>query len=165
MVAAVIAAHATLLSLLFVGSTARYTLASPHHLVVLVHGLHGSPSSLGNVEAALTREYQERGLLVHAAASNARFPLSIFSTADGVAAGGRRVAGEIADLLAAHPTIDSLSLVALSLGGAWPGCRKRLEFSPHSSKRGSAVGRLSVQGCMHGTPLGCWMLRFQQCSA
>jgi len=51
------------------------------------------------------------GVLVHCAASNVGF------TRDGVAAGGKRLAAEVLRIRAAHPSLESLSLVGNSLGG------------------------------------------------
>ena len=69
--------------------------SEPTHLAVLVHGLHGSPASLARVHQSLVDSFASQGLLVHSAVANAEAPFSIFSTSDGIEAGGRRLAAEV----------------------------------------------------------------------
>ncbi len=56
---------------------------------------------------------------VHAAEANWGSLFSVFSTTDGIAAGGMRVADEVQSVLTLHPHLKSLSFVALSLGGLY----------------------------------------------
>lgn len=102
---------------------ARVPGSCTRHAVFVSHGLLGAPRALQNVADAIAGGQPESGcpLLVHNCAANAgTLPFgSLKSTTDGVAAGGTRLAHEIADVLAAHPDVSHISLVGMSLGGAY----------------------------------------------
>lgn len=96
--------------------------ARPEHLVVLVHGLHGSPNSLRVLGEHLAElpAGRDGSLMVHLASSNFDGYLRLLlTTADGVPAGGKRLADEVLDLKARHPSLRKLSFVGLSLGGLY----------------------------------------------
>lgn len=121
----------------------------------------GSPSSLHHITERL-REVHGTTVLVHAAEANWGTLSSFWSTTDGVAPGGTRLADEITGLLAAHPRIHTLSLVSLSLGGLYSryalavlqerGALDRLTLqnfitlaSPHTGVRGHLNGLYYVR--------------------
>ena len=92
------------------------------HVVVLVHGYMGSPLELGYLETCLQKQAssssirQDTSFFIHSAACNDG------RTSDGIAAGGRRVAAEVNQIL---QRLDpqkreiTLSLVGHSLGGLY----------------------------------------------
>lgn len=99
------------------------------HLVVLVHGIFGSPLEMGNLQTFL--EHQSRGADDNPAQEDTDTTFVIHSTAvnhgrtlDGVAAGGSRIAEEINVWLAATRTQYpqsrlTFSMVGNSLGGLY----------------------------------------------
>lgn len=84
--------------------------AKPSSLIVTAHGLYGGACNLAVLEEAL-RARGGPDVLVHAATCNEG------RTRDGVAAGGRRLADEVREVVRRHPTLTRLSLVGNSLGG------------------------------------------------
>lgn len=94
--------------------------AAPRHLVVVAHGLGGSPGSVRQLADALRAAHGTRGrVLVHASTANFGMATSFFTTVQGVEEGGARLADEIARLAEAHPSLCRLSLVGFSLGGLY----------------------------------------------
>jgi hypothetical protein len=95
----------------------RFTTAlGPTHLIVLQHGLSGTAVDLAFLKERLDALAGARGarVRVHCAASN------VGRTADGVAAGGARLAAEVLEVAAAcGPSLAELSLVGNSLGGIY----------------------------------------------
>lgn len=91
--------------------------APPEHLVILCHGLHGSPGSVQALSHALhlAHGFGNR-LLIHLSLANFT---SIRSTHSGVAAGGERLASEIEGLVAKYPSLKRISLMGFSLGGLY----------------------------------------------
>ena len=90
---------------------------SPTHLVVVAHGLHGSPASCVSIKTAILEAHP--GVLVHLSACSETTLTRLWATTDGVDAGGDRLAREIRDLLRAHTSVSLLSLVGISLGGLY----------------------------------------------
>ena len=93
------------------------------HAVFFSHGFHGAPRGLSSLVNLLS--YQQGAsrcpLLLHNCQANAgTYPWDrLTATSDGIAAGGTRVAHEILDFLLSHPDVTHISLVGLSLGGAY----------------------------------------------
>jgi Putative serine esterase (DUF676) len=93
------------------------------HVIVLVHGLRGSPLEMKYLQDALERHTStvaenDEYFLIHSAACNHG------RTYDGIAEGGLRLADEINELLQRQvnditPAIITLSLVGNSLGGLY----------------------------------------------
>ncbi len=89
-----------------------FAVPGPRHLVVLQHGLYGSPTNLIVLERKLNAMGGE-DVLVHNAVSNEG------RTRDGVLEGGRRLAAEVRAVVSNTPSLRSLSLVGNSLGGLY----------------------------------------------
>mmetsp|Transcript_8450 Transcript_8450/g.11000 ORF Transcript_8450/g.11000 Transcript_8450/m.11000 type:complete len:480 (-) Transcript_8450:331-1770(-) len=91
------------------------TTDTPEHLIVLVHGLEGTPEDLAYLSKVLTEraERTDKSVLVHCARANHR------RTRDGVVRGGKRLASEIESVVKAYPSLKELSLVGNSLGGLY----------------------------------------------
>ncbi|KDO21097.1 hypothetical protein SPRG_13806 [Saprolegnia parasitica CBS 223.65] len=88
--------------------------AAATHLVVLQHGLHGSPSDYHTFGFILRDVFRdEPGLYIVAATSNAK------DTHDGIDAGGLRLADEVQSLAATCPRLEKVSLIGHSLGGLY----------------------------------------------
>jgi hypothetical protein len=88
---------------------------SPHTLVVLQHGLHGSYRDLMFMKKILDERLKEEGFLVHSNNNTA----GIANTHEGVEAGGERCLNEILGLLEKNPSIECLWCVGHSLGGIY----------------------------------------------
>ncbi|CAM9612087.1 unnamed protein product [Sphacelaria rigidula] len=84
----------------------------PTHLVVLVHGLAGTPEDLAYLKATVEKR-SGPGMLVHLARCN------LDKTKDGVAEGGTRLAKEVLGLVESTPSLSRISLVGNSLGGLY----------------------------------------------
>lgn len=82
--------------------------ATPYHLAVVVHGYVGRPTDLAYLCEALVRE-GKGDVLAHAAVCN------LDKTKDGVARGGTRLAEEVRQVIAAHPSLTSISFIGNSL--------------------------------------------------
>ncbi|EQC30088.1 hypothetical protein SDRG_12149 [Saprolegnia diclina VS20] len=96
------------------GPPPRDAAADATHLVVLQHGLHGSPSDYHTFAFILRDVFRdEPGLYIVAAASNAT------DTHDGIDAGGLRLADEVEHLAASCPRLEKVSLIGHSLGGLY----------------------------------------------
>ncbi|KAA8497730.1 putative lipase [Porphyridium purpureum] len=92
-------------------------MASKTHLLVLVHGLKGTPEDLGFFQKIIEDDEvrSQRGIMVHATRVNER------KTTDGVAAGARRVADDIRRITAlpVARSLQRISVVGFSLGGLY----------------------------------------------
>ncbi|OQR92143.1 hypothetical protein ACHHYP_04075 [Achlya hypogyna] len=96
------------------GPPARRLQDDATHLVVLQHGLHGSPADYQTFEFILKDVFRDvTGLYIVAAESNAK------DTHDGIDVGGTRLADEVEALAASCPKLEKLSLVGHSLGGLY----------------------------------------------
>ncbi|CBJ48764.1 putative serine esterase [Ectocarpus siliculosus] len=84
----------------------------PAHLVVLAHGLSGTPEDLTYLKQSLEREGGSE-ILVHSARRNEG------KTKDGVVEGGSRLAEEILEVVQSTPSLSRISLVGNSLGGLY----------------------------------------------
>ncbi|CAM9681198.1 unnamed protein product [Ectocarpus fasciculatus] len=84
----------------------------PAHLVVLAHGLSGTPEDLTYLKQSLEREGGSE-ILVHSARRNEG------KTKDGVVKGGSRLAEEIREVVKSTPSLSRISLVGNSLGGLY----------------------------------------------
>lgn len=113
----------------------------PTHLLLLVHGLHGTPEDFDAIIDCVSSRPRRRAPpgtpppLVHATRVNHR------RTADGVASGGRRVAADVCALAAAHPSLTHLSMVGFSLGGLYARYAVAALYDPRSGRL--AGGRLT----------------------
>ena len=114
--------------------------AQPQHLVVLQHGLYGTKANMMVLQQKL-HAYGGGRVCAHLAESNEG------RTRDGVAAGGRRLADEIRDVVRKKPTLQTISLVGNSLGGLYVRAAaayilddKRLQLEPRV---------LVTTGCPH----------------
>lgn len=95
---------------LLVSGLAESLRQQQQHLVVTVHGLGGFATDLGYLRRRLE---EEKGVAVLACKCNER------KTFDGIAAGGRRVAEEVADYLKTATDFETISFVGNSLGGLY----------------------------------------------
>lgn len=95
-------------------------MTAPTHLVVAVHGFVATPATMDALVSAMrTAHPPGSGVLVHASTANAGALQGLFSTTRGVADGGVRLAAEVRQLAAQHPTLTKLSFLAVSLGGLY----------------------------------------------
>lgn len=92
---------------------------SAAHLVVVAHGLHGTPESCSGIRAALLEAHPSGSVDVLLSSCSATTLATLFATTDGVDAGGLRLAHEIRDALRARPAVTRLSLIGVSLGGLY----------------------------------------------
>jgi len=81
------------------------------HLVILVHGLHGSVTDLEYVRVRLQKNYSN--LITHCATANDGF----LSTHEGLDITGARLTEEILQLTDSHPSVKYFSIIGHSLGG------------------------------------------------
>lgn len=84
--------------------------AGYEHLVVTVHGFSGLATDLGYVQRRL--EFEKDIVVLAVTCNQGR-------TWDGVAAGGRRVAREVAAFAAQRPELKTLSFIGNSMGGLY----------------------------------------------
>lgn len=96
----------------------------PTHLAVVVHGLVGRPDDLSYLREAIQK--QGHGILAHCAACN------MDKTFDGVQAGGERLAAEVRQIVAAHPSLRAISFIGNSLGGIYSRYAISLLWQPES---------------------------------
>lgn len=101
----------------YVDSKPLYTLKdftssseSPSHLVVLVHGLHGSSRDFLFVEKSLLQLDETRNLIVFRPSVNEG------RTTDGIVKGGSRLAEAVKAFCSKYPSLRSISFVGFSLG-------------------------------------------------
>lgn len=92
---------------------------SATHLVVVAHGLHGSPESCGSIRDAILEAHPSGAVAVILSSCSATTLTKLNATTDGVAAGGERLANEIRSALQERPAITRLSLIGVSLGGLY----------------------------------------------
>ncbi|XAR48801.1 hypothetical protein NMG60_11031748 [Bertholletia excelsa] len=83
----------------------------PEHLLVLVHGLNGSPNDWVYVEAELKR-HLGKDLLVYVSSSNTHL-----RTFMGIDQAGNRLAAEVVQIVEQRESLKKISFVAHSLGG------------------------------------------------
>lgn len=105
----------------------------PTHLIILQHGLVSTPSAWAALQSVL-RDSKGDAMLVHCAASNSGWFRSFFATIDGVDVGGRRLADEIKQLVAANSSLKYLSIVGSSLGGLYARYAIGLLFDAQTKK-------------------------------
>jgi len=87
------------------------------HLVVIVHGMHGTPSSCDNMKNALQSAYPN--IIVYISKCNATTLFSPLTTHDGIDAGGERLAKEVREVIQHNLSIDKISFIGISLGGLY----------------------------------------------
>ncbi|TFJ82193.1 hypothetical protein NSK_006522 [Nannochloropsis salina CCMP1776] len=97
----------------------------PTHLAVVVHGLHGRPADLTYLGNAIGSRGQGR-ILPHLAHCN------LHKTMDGVVKGGERLAAEIKEVVAAHPSLRAISFIGNSLGGVYSRYALSLLWEPRT---------------------------------
>jgi len=100
------------------------TTGTPKHLAVVVHGLVGRPDDLSYLRESI--EKQGHGILAHCAACN------LDKTFDGVQAGGERLAAEVRQIVAANPSLHTISFIGNSLGGIYSRYAISLLWQPES---------------------------------
>lgn len=100
------------------------TIGTPTHLAVVVHGLVGRPDDLSYLRESI--EKQGHGILAHCAACN------LDKTFDGVQAGGERLAAEVRQIVAANPSLHTISFIGNSLGGIYSRYAISLLWQPES---------------------------------
>lgn len=88
---------------------------APEELIILAHGLQGDVDDFTYFLDALDSSLPGKSgkILVHASSVNTE------RTHDGVIAGGERLAYDVRAVVAAHPSLRSISLVGFSLGGLY----------------------------------------------
>jgi hypothetical protein len=87
------------------------------HLVVLVHGFIGSPSSLGLLRDAISSASDD--VMVHVSQANYGWLHSFVTTTDGIERGSTRLADEVRAVVAANANLKKISFVCVSLGGIY----------------------------------------------
>uniref|UniRef100_K3X862 DUF676 domain-containing protein n=1 Tax=Globisporangium ultimum (strain ATCC 200006 / CBS 805.95 / DAOM BR144) TaxID=431595 RepID=K3X862_GLOUD len=97
-------------------SGGEQSLATATHLVVLMHGLHGSDQDFTNFQKLLVEHFAKESVYVHSATSNAA---TFFQTYDGIDTGGERLAQEIQDIASQMPQLSKFSVIGHSLGGLY----------------------------------------------
>ncbi|KAG5188703.1 hypothetical protein JKP88DRAFT_142942, partial [Tribonema minus] len=70
----------------------------PEHLVVVCHGIFGSPGDLAYLEKAVKRAGMGRVLVLNARVNTGK-------TRDGIASGGTRVAEAVREAVATNPSL------------------------------------------------------------
>eukprot|EP00184_Porphyridium_aerugineum_P008177 CAMPEP_0184692702 /NCGR_PEP_ID=MMETSP0313-20130426/1065_1 /TAXON_ID=2792 /ORGANISM="Porphyridium aerugineum, Strain SAG 1380-2" /LENGTH=521 /DNA_ID=CAMNT_0027150551 /DNA_START=550 /DNA_END=2115 /DNA_ORIENTATION=+ len=109
-------------------NTGVSTSGKADHLLVLVHGLVGTPQDFGYFQKCIQEErlYSNPKVLVHATRVNTG------KTYDGVGAGGVRVAEDIKQILKRpeNSDIGKLSIVGFSLGGLYARYAVALLYDP-----------------------------------
>ncbi|GJD09567.1 Putative lipase [Galdieria sulphuraria] len=103
-----------------IGSKPLYTLKDftsaseePSHLVVLVHGLHGSSKDFLFLEKSLLQLDKTQSLVVFRPSVNEG------RTTDGICKGGSRLAEAVRAFCSKYPSLRSISFVGFSLGGLY----------------------------------------------
>mmetsp|Transcript_20725 Transcript_20725/g.27290 ORF Transcript_20725/g.27290 Transcript_20725/m.27290 type:complete len:322 (+) Transcript_20725:97-1062(+) len=105
----------------------------PEHLIILAHGINGSPKDLGYLEHQLRVGLSTRTLVVCSKSNFSR-------TKDGLVAGGNRLVEEIRSYAEAHPSLRQLSLIGNSLGGIY--VRYAIGHLDFDAKSQTFLGRL-----------------------
>ncbi|CAB1120484.1 unnamed protein product [Ectocarpus sp. CCAP 1310/34] len=105
----------------------------PAHLVVLAHGLSGTPEDLTYLKQSLEREGGSE-ILVHSARRNEG------KTKDGVVEGGSRLAEEIREVVQSTPSLSRISLVGNSLGGLYARYAAKLLYRDETTGGDSGTG-------------------------
>ncbi|CAM9441241.1 unnamed protein product [Ectocarpus sp. 4 AP-2014] len=105
----------------------------PAHLVVLAHGLSGTPEDLTYLKQSLEREGGS-DILVHSARRNEG------KTKDGVVEGGSRLAEEILEVVQSTPSLSRISLVGNSLGGLYARYAAKLLYRDETTGGDSGTG-------------------------
>ncbi|GJQ09317.1 hypothetical protein GpartN1_g1108.t1 [Galdieria partita] len=103
-----------------IGSKPLYTLKDfksaseePSHLVVLVHGLHGSSRDFLFLEKSLLEQDETGSLVIFRPSVNEG------KTTDGICKGGSRLAEAVRAFCPKYPSLRSISFVGFSLGGLY----------------------------------------------
>ncbi|CAL0308978.1 unnamed protein product [Lupinus luteus] len=107
-----------------VATTAANLNNDPDHLVVLVHGISGSPSDWTYAEGELKRQLG-KNFLVYASASNA-YSL----TFTGIDEAGTRLADEVRQVVKQTKSLKRISFLAHSLGGLFARYAVAVLYSP-----------------------------------
>lgn len=93
------------------------TPAQPQHLVVLVNGLFGHPGNWDVTRQKLLQRLDPSTTMLHVSAAN-----TYAKTFDGIDTCGHRLAQEVCDVVAANPSLKSISFVGHSMGGLLARC-------------------------------------------
>lgn len=101
--------------------------SQPQHLVVLVNGLFGHPGNWDVTREKLLQRLDPSTTLLHVSAAN-----TYAKTFDGIDTCGRRLAQEVCDVVAANPSLRSISFVGHSMGGLLARCAIGRTFDPSS---------------------------------
>ncbi|XP_057832484.1 uncharacterized protein LOC131043309 isoform X3 [Cryptomeria japonica] len=111
----------------------------PDHLLVLVHGIMASPSDWKYVEAELQRRLGNR-FLIYASAGN-----SYTQTLHGIDIAGRRLAGEVQQLIQKTPSLRRISFLAHSLGGLFARYAIAVLYRENSEANGSSIKQVFAE--------------------
>uniref|UniRef100_A0A0G4HFN2 DUF676 domain-containing protein n=1 Tax=Chromera velia CCMP2878 TaxID=1169474 RepID=A0A0G4HFN2_9ALVE len=123
----------------------------PKHLIVLSHGMHGSPRTMDYLAEKLFERFASAGepVVVHKIHSNFSAAMkSHFHTADGVHAGGRRAAREILQVIQKYPSLETFSCLGNSLGGLYMRYAISLLFG--EPQEIEALAKISFPDRLHG---------------
>ncbi|KAE9591337.1 hypothetical protein Lal_00038568 [Lupinus albus] len=107
-----------------IATTASNLNNDPDHLLVLVHGISGSPSDWTYAEGELKRQLG-KNFLVYASASNA-----YSMTFTGIDESGRRLADEVRQVVKQTRSLKRISFLAHSLGGLFARYAVAVLYSP-----------------------------------
>ncbi|KAA8515117.1 hypothetical protein F0562_018296 [Nyssa sinensis] len=99
----------------------------PDHLLVLVHGILGSPSDWTYVEAELKRRLG-RNFLIYASSCN-----TYTKTFAGIEGAGKRLADEVMQVVKGTENLKRISFLAHSLGGLFARYAIAVLYSPNAS--------------------------------
>ncbi|CAK9152604.1 unnamed protein product [Ilex paraguariensis] len=99
----------------------------PSHLLVLVHGIMGSPSNWTYAEAELKRRLG-RNFLIYASSCN-----TYTKTFAGIDGAGKRLADEVMELVRQTESLERISFLAHSLGGLIARYAVAVLYKPNAS--------------------------------
>lgn len=120
----------------------------PQHLVVLVNGLFGHPGNWDVTREKLLQRLDPSTTLLHVSAAN-----TYAKTFDGIDTCGQRLAQEVCDVVAANPSLRSISFVGHSMGGLLARCAIGRTFDPSTGRVAGLEPRHYVS--MATPHLGC----------
>ncbi|KAH9149807.1 hypothetical protein AeRB84_007246 [Aphanomyces euteiches] len=86
------------------------------HLVILQHGLHGSPQDYSTFQPILQSVLRDHGVYVVSCTSNSK---EYLTTHDGIDLGGLRLADEVEQIALQCPMLQKISFIGHSLGGLY----------------------------------------------
>eukprot|EP00898_Chlorokybus_atmophyticus_P006664 jgi/Chlat1/699/Chrsp104S01163 len=109
----------------------------PKHLIVLAHGLAGTPEDWNYACKEMTSRMGDRAIIHVSRVNGGR------STFNGVDVAGKRLAEEIRDVVRQHPALQRLTLIGHSLGGLFVRYAAGALYEPSDTWSESDRGRIA----------------------